>query len=142
MTQDRFIFRGKSIIDGDWVNGFLIQGDSIQASEINQGKAFIVDCVGGELEVCEVDPKTVGQCTGLRDKNGVLIFEGDILKSEDPFLKLCGTVGFGDQNSLWAGCYYLEGIENNNLLCNALEDYDLCVSGNIHEHPDLLKAGA
>ena len=81
--QDRDLFRGKRKDNGEWVTGNLIE-DGVT------GKLYIFpsgnytgesDRVGEEgllhILTFEVDPSTVGRCTGLEDKNGKLIFEGD-----------------------------------------------------------------
>jgi len=84
--NDRYLFRGKSP-DSGWIHGFLCPptypgyiGKSWYIAVENDYK-YGYD---GKLWCYEaIDPATIGQCTGLRDKNGTLIFEGDICQYSD-----------------------------------------------------------
>ena len=112
----------------------------------------------------EVDPETIGQFTGLTDKNGTKIFEGDILHFKayqgGGFACPIGTdiyyrVLFGhcnpDMNTLteyvgfWAlGKNYDEDdlYEYGNSISYLVNSHGACVIGNIHDNPELLKGGA
>lgn len=121
---------------GIWVHGNKewIEGDLVRDSE---GKPHIVDTKyavywGGEStfvceDECEVIPETVGQYTGLTDRNGKKIFEGDIVKNEfgeiDKVAFLFGRfVPFNRYPEY--RCFFCEHCE---------------VIGNIHDNPELLE---
>ena len=70
--NNRYIFRGKRKDSGEWVTGDLMQW--------TDGTVRIcVDDGDDEKIATAVIPETIGQCTGLKDKKGKLIFEGDVV---------------------------------------------------------------
>jgi uncharacterized phage protein (TIGR01671 family) len=88
--NDRFLFRGKRGDNGEWVQGSLINNLWVK-TDTKESVCYITGFVGNDkeyydcwehvaeiMEDYEVIPKTVRQCTGLKDKRGKLIFEGDI----------------------------------------------------------------
>ncbi|MDR4077811.1 MAG: YopX family protein [Ruminococcus sp.] len=116
-----YLFRGKTIANGKWSEGTLLV--------TKQGCCITPDAT----VYVAVDPKTVGQYTGLTDKNGTKIFEGDIVKYGDTvhnvvFEQRNGTAYFGlvysTLETLSFGYYQdLKQIE---------------VIGNIYDNPELV----
>ena len=70
--ENRHLRRGKRVDNGEWVVGDLVH------SVYKIGDTCIGQ-YGNEIGMHEVDPLTICQCTGLKDKNGKLIWENDIL---------------------------------------------------------------
>ncbi len=138
------LFRGKRNDGGGWVCGHYVYRPDIH------GAHFIVAVNSiGTLLWFEVAPETVGQFTGLTDKNGKKIFEGDIFNLED---EIMAVVIFKD------GCFRLEeyglrgawtesgfdefGGSWGVIDCESIDWYSLHdaeVIGNIHDNPELLE---
>lgn len=118
------LFRGKSKNTGEWLYGdWLNYADTAQiwyTTEEGKWNSLVI-------------PETRGQYTGLTDKNGKKIFEGDILKSDKAKL---GRVTWMPEY-----CAFMIYVKSENRYCY-LWDNDFLkikVIGNIHDNPELLK---
>ncbi len=131
------LFRGKSLDNGEWVYGMLVIRHDKTRHDIYQHVSQI------STTYAIVDPNTVGQFTGLLDKNGNKIFEGDIVKSKYNQINEIKFGEFVDTKSHdQVGFYqvYLkddtwDGVSSGNM------DYvkDSEIIGNIHDNGELYR---
>lgn len=123
------LFRGKRIDNDEWVYGSFCMDVLEQFNGLCGVDGFVrlYDKVLGKMQTYEVDRETVGQYTGLKDKNGKRIFEGDILalRTSRPHV-----VRFED------GAFVFEDTAISIRFANKFE-----VIGNIHDNPEMLKGG-
>lgn len=144
--MSEILFRGKRIDNGEWVYGnhlfddvsgkhYIIPFGNITESE-KVGQDGCCYCVG-----FEVIPETVGQYTGLTDKNGKKIFKGDICRDNHNIYWIvwnmhgwqCKTIG--GKFVLTLGCRFPLWQWDN---CKENGYRSLEVTGNIHDNPELL----
>lgn len=125
------IFRGKTTLEGTWVYGDL--------NQFSDGRKCIVD---SEMDWCRVDPETVGQYTGLKDRNGKKIFEGDIIKyiaRLDEEVRAEIKFGLYDANDGKYNCGFYADWYNDEMLRQHLafwtSERDVEVVGNIYDKP-------
>lgn len=122
------IFRGKRIDDGEWVYG--VPWQSLNGS----GKVYMHGAIqiDGRTLMADiaVNPETVGQYTGLTDKNGKRIFEGDVVRHAGEVW----TITYITKYARFAGTAPKRIM--------GIFAFDACeVIGNIHDNPELLKGG-
>lgn len=86
------LFRAKKVDGGEWVEGYLIS-DEKEPDKMYIGYLWGVENgTVHDIDVAEVDPDTICQYTGLTDKSGNKIFDGDVVKDS---AGVCGEVKFG-----------------------------------------------
>ena len=126
------LFRGKRLDNGDWVYGYYVHIGPVSCQ-----RAYIIPEYASSLYVNEVDPSTVGQYTGLKDKNGNRIFEGDIAKVLQGKDKDIAYVGF--ENGAFMLYPKTGNIYERTLWEYWYNDWDVEVIGNITDNPELLE---
>lgn len=123
------LYRGKRVDNGEWVYGYFEKYNgrtyiNLQTERLNTGGYPI-------REFVEVIPETIGEYTGLCDKNGKKIFEGDICKHRSNFSgkDIISVVNYTDGQFL--------AMADNNSGFNLSDKLE--VIGNIHDNPELLE---
>ena len=142
--NDRYLYRAKQTDNVEWVEGFYaVIGEKTVIIEKEREEFYDVE---GEKKshgnkIVEVDPSTICQCTGLKDKNGHLIWENDIVAYWDSYSTESGlaeadcigkvvwddeTISFQVTNRLSAESYEVLGDE-----CSVI--------GNVFDNPELFE---
>lgn len=142
------LFRGKRIDNGKWVEGWYeppVTGRQPDGSEVSFSECItFIREEDGFLQDAKVIHDTIGQFTGLIDKNGKEVFEGDIgkykqtdgAKRNGKLITCIGkvvynakTASFAVESKDEAGCKYFDYFP--------IKDFE--VIGNIHDNPELLE---
>ena len=125
MSEREILFRGKRVDNGEWAYGDLLHCDDeteIYSESVGKNGGYVV-------------PETVGEYTGLTDKNGTRVFEGDIVRYKNTlhevvFCRIGGCAFFGITMPYRGEIWDFDGITR----ADRME-----VIGNIHDNPELLK---
>lgn len=135
------LFRGKKVTDGEWTYGYYVQVEDF-LDDKRRDLIFEIDSVAyPDNEIVgsnEIYPNTLGQYTGLTDKNGVKIFEEDIIWFDGGWEEYGGNTF---EVVFTNGCFYLG--RNPDTVCFLLKAYIEWaeVVGNIYDSPELLGGG-
>lgn len=145
LTMRDILFRGKCVDNGKWVEGSFW-------NEIPGESCGILPA--GSCASQHVDRETVSQFTGLTDKNGKRIFEGDIIKADNRKQSSVSVVKFGDyypemfykmldmlcpgRQHLLAFGFYAESIRKHEEMI-LFQSQCVEIIGNIHDNPELLE---
>lgn len=131
--EDRYLFKAKRIDNGEWVKGYLYG--------ILEKRYILWGMTNDIPDMIEVEPSTICQCTGLRDRNGQKIWENDVVGFWDTY-----STENGQAESYCIGkvVWDDETISfqvTNRLSAESYEVLDECgVIGNIFDNPELLES--
>ena len=143
--NNRYLYRAKRTDNGEWVEGNLVWSDDAD----DDYKSIIIPTTNSNMFTkggsrgdlgfenwCRVDPSTICQCTGLKDKNGKLIWENDIVKHDFGKDQIGVQLAIVKYDSKYA-CYQIKPIYDW-MYC---DKSDCEVIGNIFDNPELLEVG-
>lgn len=139
--EDRYLYRAKRTDNGEWTYGYLYG--------IWERKYILWGMTNDVPNMTEVDPSTICQCTGLKGKNGKLIWENDVVK--DLFSDACAQIKYGSYQSCfdstktehvgfyvdWSGKYTKRYRKDLGYWINMV---DAEVIGNIFDNVELLES--
>ena len=141
-------FRGKRLDNGEWEYGDLLQYDDGSVCIGVHSKNYTDDGfnVGQYHHIAPVNEDTVGEYTGLKDRNGKEVYEGDIIRFSNPYLIISqGKQSFGMvkyYDALAGFALYNSSEDKFPMECDWLKiDGSTKVFGNIHDNPEFLKGG-
>ena len=137
--KDRYLYRAKKKGNEEWITGQYVKGLDMYGKGVHLifEPATIFYSSGETDGWSEIDPATICQCTGLKDKNGKLIWENDIVNCIDA--ECCGYISWNESE---AGFYFNILLEGGRFDEEHIYDYQDCmeVIGNIFDNPELLES--
>ena len=140
--EDRYLYKAKRVDNGEWVEGFMVACDErifiAQKPECNTSMHMLDGYWMGTY--IEIDPSTLCQCTGLKDKDGKLIWENDIVGYVDMYST---ESGYAEMNCAGEVLWDKETMSfqvTNRLSVESYEVLQEClILGNIFDNPELLE---
>ena len=131
--EDRYLFKAKRVDNGEWVVGYIAR-----YGHTGKEKCYIIPIYASDLYCFLIDKTTICQCTGLKDKNGKLIWENDIVGYYDKYVEkwFYGLVGYGEFN-----CSCCSGVYGWHFGDEDIREYQCYeVKGNKFDNPELLES--
>ena len=141
----KILFRGICTETGDWVKGHYVRFFDDKGNRYHRIYPGYAESDCGDLypDWYEVDPETVGQYTGLTDKNGTKIFEGDLI-SDGGMNGIPRVVRWIESSALFK-CPLVRkhwAYDYNDVPLWSMQSEKTEVIGNVHDNPELLEGGA
>ena len=139
--EDRYLFKAKRLDNGEWVTGQYVKGLDMYDKEVHLiFEATKIFYYSGETDGwSEIDPSTICQCTGLRDKNGNLIWENDIVAYWDTYSTESGLAEADCDGQVVWDDETMSFQVTNRLSAESYEVLAECsVIGNIIDSPELM----
>lgn len=136
--QDRYLFKAKRKDNGEWVEGFYF---CMTHTDGRHTHHFIIP-LGADLSLgtpvekiqVEVDQSTICQCTGLKDKNGRVIWENDIVEYRD-----CTTERYVVAYENDKACFEYQQYGCSIMNFDEMSSVEVEVVGNVFDNPELLE---
>ena len=140
MSEREILFRGKRVDNGEWIEGYFLPGNERKSLH---PCIFVYLPETQSFECFDIDIDTLGEYTGVKDKNGTRIFEGDIIKITGFHTTAIAAVKYGspsEKSTSW-GWYFDDNDGHTYFLMSKAfcKDYNAIIIGNIHDNPELLK---